>query len=346
MQIVGGDGKPLTAYQQTYHWRNKNCTPFAKEWIKTNLPGVKVDDSASGSAEIKQATSVTGDCDLGQRKGKLLTIYDLEVELAWEGKGEDGEEVRGTIKIPEVSHEAIDGLSDYVFNFTVTSTSTPASEALLKHIKTAFPPLLTSKFNAFRPALIEAHGQPSSSAESPSASGASTPLPATSAASGSYKPAPPGETKAETPAKEEKKAGSSLVGDTKTVVADAELRISAADLWGLLTEESKIPMWSRSAAQIKLDADSPYSLFGGNVTGKIVSVDAPNKLVQTWQPKMPNWPSDHYATLTLTLVQGADSTKATFSLDGVPVGSQADIEKALDGFYIRGLKQMGLGTML
>jgi hypothetical protein len=21
MQIVGGDGKPLTAYQQTYHWR-------------------------------------------------------------------------------------------------------------------------------------------------------------------------------------------------------------------------------------------------------------------------------------------------------------------------------------
>lgn len=59
-------------------------------------------------------TSVSGDCDLGQRKGKLLTIYDLEVEMAWTGINADGEEVKGTLKVPEVSHEAIDGLSDYV----------------------------------------------------------------------------------------------------------------------------------------------------------------------------------------------------------------------------------------
>lgn len=43
-----------------------------------------------------------------------MTIYDLEVEMAWTGKNADGEEVKGTLKVPEVSHEAIDGLSDYV----------------------------------------------------------------------------------------------------------------------------------------------------------------------------------------------------------------------------------------
>ena len=45
---------------------------------------------------------------------RILTIYDLEVDLAWTGKNAEGEEVKGTLKVPEVSHEAIDGLSDYV----------------------------------------------------------------------------------------------------------------------------------------------------------------------------------------------------------------------------------------
>ena len=43
---------------------------------------------------------------------RLLTIYDLAVEATWAGKvGED--DIKGTVKVPEVSHEAIDGLSDY-----------------------------------------------------------------------------------------------------------------------------------------------------------------------------------------------------------------------------------------
>jgi hypothetical protein len=49
----------------------------------------------------------------GWANARLLTIYDLELELKW--KGMEGEEaVEGTLKVPEVSHEAIDGLADYV----------------------------------------------------------------------------------------------------------------------------------------------------------------------------------------------------------------------------------------
>jgi len=50
--------------------------------------------------------------------------------------------------------------------------------------------------------------------------------------------------------KEEKKEQKESVGETKTVEVEAELQASADDLWGLLTEEGKIPMWSRSAAQV------------------------------------------------------------------------------------------------
>jgi uncharacterized protein YndB with AHSA1/START domain len=180
-------------------------------------------------------------------------------------------------------------------------------------VKKAFPDVLSAKFNSLRPALLETHGAPSSEGPTPGGSGASTPA---------YSPAPPTKAvetkKPEVEAKKETK----LTG-TKTVEVEAELQASADDLWGLLTEESKIPMWSRSAAQvsgrsrecseltsqIKLEPGAPYSLFGGNVTGKVQEVKKAELLVQSWQPKMPGWPSDHYGTMRLAFKQGESSTK-------------------------------------
>jgi activator of HSP90 ATPase len=63
--------------------------------------------------------------------------------------------------------------------------------------------------------------------------------------------------------------------------------------------------------QISLTPDSPFELFGGNIRGKVVSAEAPIKLVQTWQPRMPNWPVEHYGTLTVSLKQGSDATDGT-----------------------------------
>lgn len=46
---------------------------------------------------------------------RLITIYDVKIELQWEGTASDGTDVSGTLTIPEVSHEVtLDGLSDYV----------------------------------------------------------------------------------------------------------------------------------------------------------------------------------------------------------------------------------------
>ncbi|AFR92439.2 chaperone activator [Cryptococcus neoformans C23] len=324
--------KPLTAYQQTYHWRNKNCAPFAYDWIKQSLPGLKVDDGQQ-SAEISSVTSVSGDCDLGQRKGKLLTIYDLEVQASWIGKTKDGNEIKGTLKVPEVSHEAIDGVSDYVYEFSITGGSSNASDELLVYIRKSFPPLLSGKLNSFRPALLAAHGSAAADAASTPGSGASTPA--------AYTPAPPTKN-ADEPIKGEEKREEKPMGATATVEVKADLQASADDLWGLLTDENKIPMWSRSAAKLSLKAGSPYELFGGNVRGKVISADPPKKLVQTWQVRSPGWPSEHYGTMSLSLSQGSDTTAATFTLEGVPAGTQADVEKALNSFYIQGLKQMGL----
>jgi Activator of Hsp90 ATPase, N-terminal len=46
---------------------------------------------------------------------RLITIYDVKIELKWNGTASDGTKVSGTLTIPEVSHEiTLDGLSEYV----------------------------------------------------------------------------------------------------------------------------------------------------------------------------------------------------------------------------------------
>ena len=41
---------------------------------------------------------------------------------------------------------------------------------------------------------------------------------------------------------------------------------------------------------------------------------------------------DHFAKLTTTLDQGSDSTKVTWTLEGVPLGMEEEINRNLQGY--------------
>lgn len=77
-------------------------------------------------------------------------------------------------------------------------------------------------------------------------------------------------------------------------------------------------------------------LPGGNIVGKVTSVDPPKRFVQTW--RAPQWPENHFGTLTIGFDQGSSSTKLSLELEGVPVGKEDETEKGLDIYYIRSLK--------
>lgn len=74
----------------------------------------------------------------------------------------------------------------------------------------------------------------------------------------------------------------------------------------------------------------------------MLSLTAPSTLSQKW--RAPQWPNDHFGTLTTTLTQGDSSTKLGLLLEGVPLEEEQRAKDALDRFYIAGLKGLGLGT--
>ncbi|KZV88295.1 hypothetical protein EXIGLDRAFT_839327 [Exidia glandulosa HHB12029] len=324
-----------SSFVANYHWKSKGVKPWADDWFKRELPTLSLDGDA-GTVKIDQVTEIDGDAELGNRKAKLLAIFDCKIELDWSGTTKSGEDVKGTLVIPEVSHEtALDQISDYVYNWTLKTPSTKEVDALFAFARKQFPPVLEAKFAKFPVELLETHGgdltvKPSSN--DPSRNG--TPAPA---GASSYAPAPPAPSAAAAaPTKPKPKAT-----NTSSVTVEASFMASADDLFGLLTDEKRIPMWSRAPAQSNVEAGGSFSLFGGGVKGTYASLNRPTQFVQNWMLDNPKWPDGHTATLTTSLEQSSESTTLKLALNGVPKGMEDEITNNLQGYYIRGLKSIG-----
>jgi len=326
---------PMAPTTANWHWKNKSITPWAKSWFERELVTISIKGDGTEEVKVSDVAEVDGDVELGQRKSKLITIYDCKIVLNWEGTASDGTEVKGKLTIPEVSHEiTLDGLSDYVYEWSLTTSSSSTVDALFKLVKSRLPTALETKFAEFPAAIVETHGKDLTVSTQPSRTG--TPAPSSSSgaapsATGAPKP----------PAVKHAKALNST-----TISVDGNFMASADDLFSILTDEKRIPSWSRAPAQSDPKPDAEYSLFGGGVKGKYISLTPSKEVKQTWSLSSPTWPSDHAATLTTTFEQSSDSTKVTWTLRGVPLGMEDEIKKNIQGYYVHGLKSIGLGSEL
>lgn len=98
-----------------WHWVNKDVRPWAQDWLSSELVGLKASKDDGTSAQVSKVLSMDGDVDVSQRKGKVITIFDVRLQLEYTGKvpvkaeeeGAEGDtqDVSGTITIPEVAHD-------------------------------------------------------------------------------------------------------------------------------------------------------------------------------------------------------------------------------------------------
>ncbi|KAF8896810.1 activator of Hsp90 ATPase [Mucidula mucida] len=316
---------------------NKNVTKWGHEWFKTELTNLKAQGETEGEAVwIADVFDVDGDIELGQRKSKLITIFDCRLTINWAGTASDGAEVKGRIDVPEVSHEnTVDDQEPYGYMWSMTTSPTPEATAVFNLAKSRLTALMDAVFRKFPATMLDVHGRDLTVSADASRSG--TPAPSTPAAAPSPSPAAAA---AAAPPKPVKKPDVKAV-NTTTVTVEGNFAASADDLFGLLTDEKRIPMWTRAPAQSAAKADTEYSLFGGGVKGTYIALTRPTEIIQSWALSSPTWPSDHTAQLTTTLAQGSDSTKVTFTLAGVPLGVQDEIKRNLEGYYIHGFKSIG-----
>lgn len=67
-----------------WHWVNKDAAPWAKNFLESQVNEIAAEEG-DVSAKITKLVSMDGDVDVSQRKGKVITIFDVSLQLEYEG---------------------------------------------------------------------------------------------------------------------------------------------------------------------------------------------------------------------------------------------------------------------
>jgi activator of HSP90 ATPase len=67
-----------------WHWVNKDASEWARNWFKENVLKIEAQEG-DVSAKITNVVSMDGDVDVNQRKGKVITIFDVKLTLEYSG---------------------------------------------------------------------------------------------------------------------------------------------------------------------------------------------------------------------------------------------------------------------
>ncbi|CAO1626222.1 unnamed protein product [Sympodiomycopsis kandeliae] len=338
----------MSTWNKHYHWKTKGCTAWSKDYFSKNFLEQSLTLDSGEVLKVTRLDSFEGDVELGNRKGKLITIYDLDVSLKWSATSKEEEVAGGKIRFPEISHEIEDQDDEYTWETELESEigngSRNDKDKIYQSVRKNFiEKQLIPILKSFRSTLIDTHARDLGHDGAATGSSSGTATPSSQPAAGSSSSAT--KTAATSTVKTTSTTKSKVAVSDEVIELEGSNACSKADLWDILTNQARIPMWTRSPAEFVPLPDHKFSLFNGNVTGKVLSVSSPNEITSSWRP--PTWePSDHFGTLKLQLVEKDESTLLKIRLEGVPQGQEEASKRALEEFYLNGLRRLGLGSMI
>ena len=67
-----------------WHWVNKDASEWAREYLQSSLTQIEA-NKEDNTARIMNVSSMDGDVDVSQRKGKVITLFDVKLQLEFEG---------------------------------------------------------------------------------------------------------------------------------------------------------------------------------------------------------------------------------------------------------------------
>lgn len=327
-----------------WHWVNKDTSEWARDYLERNLVGISARNGDT-SARVAKITSMEGDVDVSQRKGKVITLFDVKLQLEYEGKTGAEDLVRGSITIPEVAHDTEE--SEYVFDIDINNNAS-SKQPVKDLVRSEIVPQLRAALHKLGPALISEHGKDLQHAPSSDpSSGYTTPQTIVNSSTAAQANAKPSTSSTSTTSEGAKKGGPLV--NTTTVTSTEEFRTTAAELFETFTSPERISAFTRSPPTVFEGAHpgGKFALFGGNVSGSYLAVDSPTKIVQNW--RLGQWPEGHYSKLEIVFDQNdRDSvTVMRVKWEGVPVGQEEVTRRNWGEYYIRSIKTtFGFGTIL
>jgi len=67
-----------------WHWVNKDASTWTKAYITEQIKAIKAEENGV-TAQLDKLISMDGDVDVNQRKGKVITIFDVKLVIEYSG---------------------------------------------------------------------------------------------------------------------------------------------------------------------------------------------------------------------------------------------------------------------
>ncbi|SGZ47282.1 CIC11C00000004167 [Sungouiella intermedia] len=335
-----------------WHWVDKNCIDWSKAYFNEKLVGISA-SNADSSVKVASVSSVEGDVEVCQRKGKVISLFDLRLVMAIEGTA--GKDFKGSITVPELAYDT--EADEIQFDVSIYNEDSETEKGRLLTRKELVPKLrdillsfgrdliainsadIQLESDKVNSVYTKANQEASSSAKStksesraPSAASVST------SASASTK----------TEAKSESNSSSVPRYNTSTLHLEPTFNTTAEQLYVTLLDSQRIAAWSRSAPQMESfppKEGSEFKLFGGSISGKFVKLVPNEHITQLW--RLEDWKAGHYAELDIQLKQGAGETMMVVKWKGIPIGQEDRVRGNFEDYYVRSIKiTFGFGAVL
>ncbi|CAG8446553.1 14526_t:CDS:2 [Ambispora leptoticha] len=316
----------MANWKNVNNWTTKNCINWTKDYFNTAFKDLSAEHEGT-SVKIDEVDNCSGDVDLSNRKGKIITIYDLQLDLRWSGNSPDGTEAKGTINLPEVAH---DTSTEDIINVSVDDedkSKEPIKDVVRQHLV----PKIREKLQNFAKDLVENNSK--DIYIEPSQLGVATPPRAATPVTAATVESTSNEAEVKTTSKTTK-----AVVNIAKLTESIEFQTSAELLYETYLDPNRVAIWTRAKPELARHVGGAFSLFGGNITGVFTELIPNQRIAQTW--RLNTWPEGHYSNVVLRFDQKSDSTIVHLTHDGVPVGEEDIVRRNWQNYYWNPIKSV------
>ncbi|KAI8830069.1 activator of Hsp90 ATPase [Chytriomyces cf. hyalinus JEL632] len=306
-------------------WSDRNCLPWAKVYLTRKLKVVH-----GGAFVITSVASIDGDCDLNQKRGKAMPVYDLQIVLTWKGTDSSGAHASGQISIPEFMHD-----SEMVdIEMVIVVDDKKQQMAVRKEVINALIPAVKQVLASFKRDMI---------AENTKSAEKNSPTPASSAkteSSATPHVVPPPH---QAPKLDPVWIGTPTSATSKLKTAsfglETQFACTASDIYDSFLNPERVKIWTRDKGVV-LDPrpGQELILFGGNVSGRLFELVPCSKIVFTWRLK--SWPPSLQSSLVTLLIDEFDKVvRVRVKHVDAPADEIAVIKRNWEAYYFTPIRE-------
>ncbi|KAM9840849.1 activator of 90 kDa heat shock protein ATPase homolog 1-like [Aulostomus maculatus] len=309
-----------------WHWTERDVTGWSSERLRQLLLGVRVEGS-EGVCQLTDLTKLDGEASINNRKGKLIFFYEWQLKASWLGTSSSGVKYRGTVEVSNLSDENDTDDLDITASLCKDQPNTPLLDLMRKsgvqEVRRALGEYISQLRSEFSQGMIL-----------PTAKGPAAPLQSkknqtkTSKSQFSSTPRP---SSSPAPSPTGVRIPTCSFSLTETFLTSAD------ELYRTFISQEFVQVFTRSVAVVDGRHGGQFQLLDGSITGEFTKLIPDQRIEMRWRFR--TWPSEHYAAVSLELLERGDETELKMECRGVPVGEEDSTREGWTRFYFQAIKQ-------